>query len=112
MKPKVALIKSESHHDGVRKALGLIENKIREDLKGKRKALVKPNFVSTRRKLATTHVDAVRAVLDVISKYYSGKIIIGEGPAASSLMDGLKNFGYLNLQKEYDVEFIDLNEDD
>lgn len=112
MKPTVALVKSDGHYDGVYKALKLIEDKIKEDLKGKRKVLVKPNFVSTRRELAATHVDAVRAVLDIISKYYSEKIIIGEGPAVSSLMDGLKNFGYLNLQKEYNIEFVDLNEDD
>ena len=112
MKPTVALVRSESHYDGVYKALELIEDEIREELKGKRKILVKPNFVSTRRQLAATHVDAVRAVLDMISKYYSGKIIIGEGPSVSSLMNGLKNFGYLDLQKEYEVEFVDLNEDD
>jgi len=112
MKPTVALVRSESHYDGVYKALELIEDEIREELKGKRKILVKPNFVSTKRQLAATHVDAVRAVLDMISKYYSGKIVIGEGPAVSSLMTGLKNFGYLDLQKEYDVEFVDLNEDD
>jgi len=112
MKPIVALVKSKSHYDGVYEALNLIENKIREDIKGKRKILVKPNFVSTSRQLSATHVDAVRAVLDVISRYHSGSIIIGEGPSSSSLRNGLINFGYLRLQKEYDVEFVDLNEDD
>lgn len=112
MKPIVALVKSKGHYDGVREALRLIEDKIKEDLKGKRKILVKPNFVSTSRELSATHVDAVRAVLDVISKYRSGKIIIGEGPASSSLRNGLRNFGYLKLEKEYDIEFVDLNEDD
>ena len=112
MKPIVALVRSKSHYDGVYEALKLIENKIREDLKGKRKLFIKPNFVSTSRQLAATHVDAVRAILDVVSKYYSGSIIIGEGPASSNLRNGLANYGYLELQKEYDVEFVDLNEDD
>jgi len=112
MRPVVALVESKSHYDGVYEALSLIEKQIREDLKGKRKVLVKPNFVSTRRQLSATHVDAVRAVLDVISRYYSGSIIIGEGPASSSLKDGLANYGYLDLQKEYNIEFVDLNEDE
>jgi len=112
MKPVVALVESKSHYSGVYEALSLIEKQIEEDLKGKRKVLVKPNFVSTRRPLSATHVDAVRAVLDIISKYYSGSIIIGEGPASSSLNDGLSNYGYLSLQKEYNIEFVDLNEDD
>jgi len=112
MKPVVALVGSNNHYDGVYKALKLIEKRIEEDLKGKSKVLIKPNFVSTRRQLAATHVEAVRATLDIISKYYSGRIIVGEGPAASSLREGLENFGYLNLQDEYNVEFVDLNEDD
>ena len=112
MKPRVAVTRSKSHYDGVYRALKLIEDEIEESLKGKKNVLVKPNFVSTSRQLAATHVDAVKAVLDVISKYHSGKIIIGEGPAASPLINGLKNFGYLALQREYDLEFIDLNEDD
>ena len=112
MKPIVALVKSKSHYDGVYEALKLIEDQIKEDLKGKRKVLVKPNFVSTRRQLSATHVDAVRAVLDMISRHHSGSIIIGEGPSSSSLRNGLINFGYLELQREYDVEFVDLNEDD
>ncbi|RJS92632.1 DUF362 domain-containing protein [Candidatus Bathyarchaeota archaeon] len=112
MKPVVALVDSNSHYDGVYKALKLIEKRIEEDLKGKSKLLIKPNLVSTRRQLSATHVDAVRAVIDVISKYYSGKIIVGEGPASSSLRAGLENFGYLQLQDEYNVEFVDLNEDE
>ena len=112
MMPTVTLVKSEGHYHGVFEALRLIEDDIEESIKGKRRVLIKPNFVSTRRQLAATHVDAVRAVLDVISKYHSGRIIIGEGPASSSLRNGLMNYGYLKLQDEYDVEFIDLNEDD
>jgi len=112
MKPTVALVESKGHYEGVYKALNLIESQIREGLKGKRKILVKPNFVSTSRQLSATHVDAVRAVLDVISRYHSGSVILGEGPASSSLKYGLTNFGYLKLQKEYDVEFVDLNDDE
>jgi len=111
MRPIVALVRSKSHYAGVYEALTLIENEIRKSLKGKRKILVKPNFVSSRQ-LSATHIDAVRAVLDVISRYHSGNIIIGEGPSSSNLRNALINFGYLKLQKEYDIEFVDLNEDD
>jgi len=76
MKPVVGLVESKSHYDGVLKALSLIENQIAEEIKGKKKILIKPNFVSTSRQLAATHVDAVRAVLDFLEKHYSGKVII------------------------------------
>jgi len=112
MKPVVALAESRSHYDGVFEALKLIETQIEEGLKGKKRVLIKPNFVSVRRQLAATHVDAVRAVLDIISKYYSGKIVVGEGPSFASLREGLVNFDYLKLQKHYNVDFVDLNEGD
>ncbi len=111
-RPVVAIADSRSHYDGVAKALELIEDQISQGIKGKNKVLVKPNFVTTSRQLAATHVDAVKAILDTIRKYYSETVIIGEGPAFSSFRSGLENYNYLKLRSEYDVEFVDLNEDD
>jgi uncharacterized protein (DUF362 family) len=112
MKPIVALTESKSHYDGVFEALKPIENQIQEGIKGKKKVLIKPNFVSVHRQLAATHVDAVRGILDVVSKYYSGRIIIGEGSSFASLRTGLVNYDFLKLQKDYDVDFVDLDDDD
>lgn len=107
----VALIKSKGHYEGVDDALGLIEDQVKQGIEGKSRVLVKPNFVSTTRRLSATHVDAVKAILDIVLKYYSGKIIIAEGPASSNLMNGITNYGYMKLQDEYDVDFLDLNKD-
>jgi uncharacterized protein (DUF362 family) len=111
LKYSVSIVKSNSHYDGVANALRLIENQIKEEVVGKKRVLVKPNFVSIHTQLAATHVDAVRAVLDILRKHYAGKITIGEGPAFGRIEDGLRNFNYLQLQDVYDVEFVDLNED-
>ena len=111
-KPIVTLVKSEDHYKGTINALQLISDDIADSLRGKKNVLIKPNFVSTRRQLATTHVDSVKAVLDVITRYFNGKIIIGEGPAIGNLKDGITNFGYEILEDEYNVLFVDLNEDD
>lgn len=111
MNSLVALTKSDGHYEGVNNALNLIEDQIRLDIKDKRRVLVKPNFVSTTRRLSATHVDAVKAILDIVQKYYSGKIVIGEGPASSNLKNGLINYEYMKLQDEYDVDFLDLNKD-
>ncbi len=108
----VSLVRSNGHYEGVRKALDFIAPQVAESLEGKRKVIVKPNFVSTTRQLAATHVDAVRAVLDFLMEHYSGKITIAEGPSFSSLSRGLRNFNYLKLRNDYGVEFVDLNEDD
>jgi uncharacterized protein (DUF362 family) len=110
-KPIVAVEKSNGHYDGTLKALRLIEDKIVEGLKGKTKVLLKPNFVSTNVQLAATHVDSVRAVLEILSRHYDGEVTLGEGPSLGSLDDAIKNFGYDALVKEYDMKVVDLNKD-
>ncbi|MFQ6014925.1 MAG: DUF362 domain-containing protein [Anaerolineae bacterium] len=107
MKSTVSLIRGDSRYDNVAKALDLIAHQI--DLSHKRKVLIKPNFVSTRRQLAATHVDAVRAVLDFLRERYHGPITIGEGPAASDAFEGYTNYGYQSLVEEYGVDLINLN---
>jgi uncharacterized protein (DUF362 family) len=74
--------------------------------------LIKPNFVSTRRQLAASHVDSVKAVLDILSKHHDGEVIIGEGVAVGNLEEAFTNFGYDEIRDEYGVEIIDLNIDE
>jgi len=110
-KPVVALEKSQGHFEGTMKALKLVEDKISKGIKRKKKVLIKPNFVSTHRQLAATHVDSVKAILQILSQHYDGEIILGEGPAMGSLDDAIKNFGYEPLIEEYGLKVVDLNKD-
>ncbi|HID86766.1 MAG TPA: DUF362 domain-containing protein [Anaerolineae bacterium] len=110
MKCRVALLKGNDRYDNVHRALDLIADQIQ--VAGKQRVLIKPNFVSTRRQLAATHVDAVRALLDFLRARYDGPITIGEGPATSSAFEGYETFGYLALGEAYHVRFMDLNRDD
>lgn len=107
---KVALVKGNDRYANITQALALISSDI--DLSGKKSVLVKPNFISTTRQLAATHVDGVRAVLDWLRDRYDGPITIGEGPAIGDAFAGYRNFGYLDLAEEYGVQFIDLNRDE
>lgn len=111
VRPIVSVVRSEGHYEGTEAALVAIEEGIGRSLRGKRRLVVKPNFVSTRKQLAATHVDSVRAVLDIVTRYYQGRIVVAEGPAIGSLGSGLSNFGYAGLADEYGVEFVDLNSD-
>jgi uncharacterized protein (DUF362 family) len=64
----------------------------------------------TNRQLAATHVDAIRGILDFLRPHYKGRIIIGESTISKEgTFDGFKNYGYLPLEKEYNVKLIDLN---
>jgi uncharacterized protein (DUF362 family) len=85
------------------------EKQIREGLRGKQLVL-KPNMVVTNRPLAATHADALRGVLEFIKPFYKGQIIIAEGSGANGESSpGFKNYGYLDLQQEFNLKFIDTN---
>jgi len=106
----VALVREGSRYDSVSSALRAIEDRI--DLGGVQRLLIKPNFVSVERQLASTHADAVRAVLDFVRARYDGPVIVAEGAAVSPTLEGFDRFGYESLVDTYDVELLDLNADE
>lgn len=108
----VALVESREHHIGTLKCLSLYSRYIRRKIQSSTLILIKPNFVSTYRELAATPLETVKAILDYISEFHDKEIIIAESPAIGSFDNGLKNFGYIQLRNQYNVEFIDLDEDD
>jgi len=108
---KVSLIKGNDCRDNTYAALMNIEDDIMASLEGKKRILIKPNFVTTDVPLCATHVDAVRGILDFLKPRWKGPIVIGESTANSNgTMEGFKNYNYLSLKKEYGVELKDLNE--
>jgi uncharacterized protein (DUF362 family) len=108
----VSVVKSNGYYEGSRNALKPFEDDIAKSIKGKKMVLIKPNFVSTTVQLAATHVDTIKAVLDMLSEFYDGEIIIGEGPSGKSLVEAITNFGYGSLIDEYKIKTVDLNEDE
>ncbi|MBL7206201.1 MAG: DUF362 domain-containing protein [Candidatus Aenigmarchaeota archaeon] len=111
MKTKVSIWKGEDRYENTTNCLDEIKEKLKEKIKGKERIIIKPNFVSDINQFASTHVDAVRAVLDFVSKHTDQKLLIAEGSAYDTFK-AFKNFGYLSLKKEYNIDFFDLNKDD
>jgi uncharacterized protein (DUF362 family) len=107
---RVSLIQGHSRYENIAQALSHIADEI--DLSDNRQVLIKPNFVSTRRQLAATHVDAMRGVLDFLRDRYNGPLTIAEGASLSDTFAGYRNFGYLPLAEEYGAELVDLNGDE
>jgi uncharacterized protein (DUF362 family) len=103
----VALVRGESRYANVVAALVSVAGQI--SLEGARRVLIKPNFVSTSHQAASTHVDAVRAVVEFVRARYDGPIVVGEGAALSPTLEGFRNFGYEPLVEAYGVELMDLN---
>ncbi len=108
MSSSVALVRGKERRETVLRSLELIS----EDIHPGKRIVVKPNFVSTKKPLAATHVDAVRAVLDFLRDRNGGEIVVAEGASFSDTMDGFKNFGYHSLRDEYGIDLLDLNRDE
>ena len=105
---QVSLVKGNDRREIVYQSLKKIEDEILSSI-GDKQILIKPNIVSTNRPLCATHVDAVRAILDFLGPYYKKQIIVGESTAGRNTFDGFENYGYLALEKEYNVKLVDLN---
>ena len=106
----VSLARGESRHQTVSAALASIQHDVILD--GAQHVLIKPNFVNTRRQVAATHVDAVRAVLELVRSRYDGRITIGEGPAASPAGAAFDAYGYRDVAAQYEASLVDLNADE
>jgi uncharacterized protein (DUF362 family) len=105
--PRVSLIKGDDRREITRHSLELIADDIKKGL-GSKQPIIKPNFVSSTIQLASSHVDQIRGILDFLTSFYHGKIIIAEA-ACYDTIKAYKNFGYMRLPDEYNVELIDLN---
>ncbi len=106
---KASVVKAEDRATGVRNALELIHDQI---VIPDKPVMVKPNFVTTSNQLAATHVDSTRATLTYLTELGVSEFIIAVGPAIGTPESGFDNYGYRDLQKEFSVEFLDLNTDD
>ncbi len=105
---RVSFLPGTDRREMVYKAMLPFKDEIQKGIQGKQ-IIIKPNFVVTNVPLCATHVDAVRGVLDFLKPLYPGKIIIGESSAMGSPFPGFENYGYRALEKEYNIELVDLN---
>jgi uncharacterized protein (DUF362 family) len=106
---RVSLVKGNERREIVYQSLKMIEDEILGSI-GNKKILIKPNLVLADNPLCATHVDAVRAILDFLTPHYKRQIIVGES-SVHRTFDGFKNYGYLSLEKEYNVKLVDLNQE-
>ena len=91
----------------------------RDDIKkaiGNKKVVLKVNtgLVEPQYAKNTTHADSVRGVLDFLSEFHKGEILISEGvggQTTQSVFVAYENFGYLPIEKEYkNAKLIDAND--
>lgn len=108
---KVALMKGESRRENVRRALESIDDRILPALTRKKTVLIKPNGVNPGFQLASTHVDALRGVLDYLEPRFKGQVVIAEA-ASRDTLEVYEALGFNRLPAEYksqQLTLVDLN---
>lgn len=109
----VSLVHGEDRRRNVFDALTAIDDQLRPALARKKHVLVKPNTVAVTNQLGSTHVDALRGILDYLSERYRGPVVIADS-SKDCTWDAYENFLYNRLAAEYrglQIRFVDLNED-
>jgi len=109
----VGLARGESRRKNVCESLSVIEDRIRPLLASKKYVVIKPNLVSTRKQLASTHVDALHGILDFLGPRFKGPVVIAESSAGFTT-EGFDNFRYHELfaeHKSLPVSLVDLDEE-
>ena len=110
-KSRVGLAKGDSRRHNVFSSLDYvrddIENKIGD------RVLLKPNFLTSKNQLASTHVDSVKGALDFLksAKTPPHEVIIAEGGNESYSGEAFTNFGYRDLEDQFGIpiKLVDLN---
>lgn len=108
---RVAVVRGSDRRQNIRQAQLLLGEPYLDLLKTARRIVVHPNLVSDRNPLACTHVDAVRAVLDVIALNRGDEIIVGDA-SYHDTKRAWERLGYQTLSRSGNVRLVDFNDDE
>ncbi|MBI1908232.1 DUF362 domain-containing protein [Candidatus Uhrbacteria bacterium] len=109
---KVVLIQEPNRRKAVREAVHQLGDAWIDKVKSSRRIIVKVNLVHHETQLASTHVDAVRGLLDEIRQHSRVDVFVGDA-SYHGTKAAFANFGYERLIEEYEhTILVDLNDDD
>ena len=110
-RPRVAVVRGDDRRECVARALELVGDDVADAVKaGAGEVLVKPNLVSDRRQLASTHPDTFSAALDAVFAAGARRVTVAEG--ATDASNGFDRFGYKTFAGRRAVRFFDVNRDE
>lgn len=104
----VAVVRGSTRRGAVAEALALIVDDLRACVTPH--VLIKPNLVSHRVQLPSTHVDTLSATLDAVLAAGASEVIVAEG--AGDATAGFDRFGYRSEAWGRPVGFLDLNREE
>jgi uncharacterized protein (DUF362 family) len=105
---KVAVVRGANRREAVAQALGLIADDLRAAVAPD--VVIKPNLVSHKYQLPSTHVDTLSAALDALFSNGAQRVTVAEG--ATNATAGFDRFGYRTETAGLPVHFLDLNREE
>ncbi len=105
---RVALVRSDNRRGAIATALDLIADDIRQVVRPE--VLLKPNLVSHRRQLPSTHAHALSTTLDALFAAGARSVTVAEG--ASDATAGFDSMGFCRETMGRPVSFMDINRDE
>lgn len=108
---QVSLTTGDHRADMAFRALQPFSEQIKKSI-GNKRVLIKPNNVMIDRQLAASHVDNLEGILEFLRSIgIKENVMIGESAAGGATFEGFDNYGYFNLQKKYQVNLVDLDQE-
>ncbi len=107
---RVGLTTGESRSDMVFRGLKPFSDQIAAAI-GRRRVVLKPNNVSIKDQLASTHAETLEGILEFLKSIRKDTdVTIAESAAGGPTFDGYSNFGYFLLAEKYKVKMVDLDQ--
>lgn len=104
------LVTGVDRREMVRSALTHLGGVFQEKVMSAKQIFIHPNLVNYRRQAASTHVEAVRGVLDHISLLREDQILIGDA-GYHDTKKAYEAFDYPSLSRSGNIKLVDLNDD-
>ncbi|MFC1508647.1 DUF362 domain-containing protein [Candidatus Omnitrophota bacterium] len=105
----VSFVTGSDRRDNVVNALKPYRKEIEKEI-GSKRVIVKVNMASRIDQLCNTHADALRGLLDFLGTFYDRKVTLAECTLHDDGFEKLSGeYGYTELKREYNVEFVELH---
>ena len=108
---RVALTTGDNRADMVFRGLKPFSDQIAAAI-GNRRIVIKPNNVSIKDQLASTHAETLEGILEFLKSIRKdSNVTIAESAAGGPTFDGFSNFGYYRLAEKYKIKMVDLDQE-
>jgi uncharacterized protein (DUF362 family) len=108
---QVSLTTGDSRADMVFRGLKPFSEQIATNI-GNRRVVLKPNNVSIKDQLASTHAETLEGILEFLKSIRKDtNVTIAESAAGGATFDGYSTFGYYRLAEKYKIKMVDLDQE-